>query len=418
MNSQTLFPSETAQKVITITVVVAALGYFVDVYDLILFLIIGKKSLAELYPEWVGQPILIEKFQHLLDVQMIGMLIGGIAWGIIGDKKGRLAVLFGSIILYSLANLINAFASDMTTYAVLRFIAGFGLAGELGAGVCLVAELMDRNRRGLGAMIVASVGVLGAVAAALVAQFISWQTSYIIGGALGLGLLFLRMGIFESGMFQKAHDLQIRQGNFLMMFATGERFMRFLKTILLGLPTWFVIGLLVARAPEIAKTLRVDGDIAQNICILLAYTGLVLGDIASCTASQYLRSRKKAFLLFYAICTLTIFAYLNLYNVSSTIFYSAIFMLGFSVGFWALFVTNASEQFGTNLRATSSISVPNFARGSLVPIAWIYKETMTANGGDMLASFAWVGGGIMLITVITLYFVKETFAKDLDFYEH
>lgn len=419
MNSQeAIFTTETTPKILNLTVVVAALGYFVDVYDLILFLVIGKKSLAELYPAWAGQPILIEKFQHLLDIQMIGMLIGGIAWGIIGDKKGRLAVLFGSIILYSLANLANGFVTDMTTYAVLRFIAGFGLAGELGAGVCLVAELMDKNKRGLGTMIVASVGVLGAVAAALVAQFISWQTSYIIGGVLGLGLLVLRIGTLESTMFQKAHDHHVRQGNFFMMFATTERFTRFLQTILLGLPTWFVIGLLVARAPEIAKTLNVQGDIAQNICILLAYSGLVLGDLASGTTSQLMRSRKKAFALFYAICTITIFSYLNLHNVSNIVFYSAIFILGFSVGFWALFVTNASEQFGTNLRATSAISVPNFARGSLVPIAWIFKETMSAIGGNMIFSFMLVGGGIMLITFITLYFVKETFGKDLDFYEH
>ncbi len=418
MNSITTTFSHTTQKILNITVIVAALGYFVDVYDLILFLIIGKKSLIELYPEWAGQPILIDKFQHLLDIQMIGMLIGGIAWGVIGDKKGRLAVLFGSIICYSLANLANAFVTDMTTYALLRFIAGFGLAGELGAGVCLVAELMDKNKRGLGTMIVASVGVLGAVAAALVAQFISWQTSYIIGGVLGLGLLFLRIGIFESGMFQKAHSEHISQGNFLMMFATRERLNRFLKSILLGLPTWFVIGLLVARAPEIAKTLNVQGDIAQSMCILVAYAGLVFGDLASGTASQLMRSRKKAFALFYTLCSLMIFLYLNLHNVSNTVFYTSIFLLGFSVGFWALFVTNASEQFGTNLRATSAISIPNFARGSLVPIAWIFKQIMATNNGNMIVSFFWVGGGIMLITFATLYFVEETFSRDLDFYEH
>lgn len=417
MNSSALPSATSSNNIFNLTVVVAALGYFVDVYDLILFLIIGKKSLIELYPEWAGQPILLEKFQYLLDIQMIGMLIGGIAWGIIGDKKGRLAVLFGSIICYSLANLANAFVTDMTTYAVLRFIAGFGLAGELGAGVCLVAEMMDKNKRGLGTMIVASVGVLGAVAAALVSQFISWQTSYIIGGVLGLALLFLRMGIFESGMFKKAHNDHVRQGNFLMMFATRERFNRFLKSILLGLPTWFVIGLLVARAPEIAKTLNVQGDIAQSMCILLAYAGLVLGDLASGTLSQLLRSRKKAFAVFYILCSVMIFMYLNLHNVSSTSFYTAIFLLGFSVGFWALFVTNASEQFGTNLRATSAISIPNFARGALVPIAWVYNETLLKTGGNVITSFFWVGGGIMLITLITLYFVEETFARDLDFYE-
>jgi MFS transporter, putative metabolite:H+ symporter len=424
MNSTLSIPdknSQNTQKIFNATVIVAALGYFVDVYDLILFLIIGKTSLAELYPSWSSAQVL-ENFQHLLDLQMLGMLVGGIAWGIIGDKKGRLAVLFGSIICYSLANLANAFVTDMRSYEILRFVAGFGLAGELGAGVCLVVEMMDKNKRGLGTMIVASVGVLGAVAAALVAQFISWQTSYLIGGILGLGLLILRIGTFESAMFNKAHDASIRQGNFWMMFTNRERFARFLMAILLGLPTWFVIGLLVARAPEIAKALNVQGaetpgTILQSMCILLAYSGLVLGDLASGTASQLLRSRKQAFALFYVICTLTMIAYLNLNNVSSTVFYSVIFLLGFSVGFWALFVTNASEQFGTNLRATSAISIPNFARGSLVPIAWLYKQVMIATGGSMIVSFFWVGGGIMLITFITLYFVKETFAQDLDYYE-
>jgi MFS transporter, putative metabolite:H+ symporter len=415
-NSNSIINGSTT-KILNMTVIVAALGYFVDVYDLILFLIIGKKSLIELYPEWAGQPILIEKFQHLLDIQMIGMLIGGIAWGIIGDKKGRLAVLFGSIILYSLANLANAFVTDMTSYAVLRFVAGFGLAGELGAGVCLVSELMDKNKRGLGTMVVAAVGVLGAVAAAIVAQFISWQNSYILGGVLGLGLLFLRMGVFESRMFQIAHDSHIPQGNFWMMFTKKERCMRFIKSILLGLPTWFVIGLLVARAPEIAKTLNVQGEIAQHMCILIAYLGLVLGDFASGTTSQLMRSRKKALAMFYALCALMIFVYLNMEGVSSRTFYGAIFLLGFSVGFWALFVTNASEQFGTNLRATAATSIPNFARGAVVPIAWAYKKTLIANDGNVLASFFWVGAGIMLITFITLYFIEETFAKDLDFYE-
>lgn len=418
MNTTSIAAPAATQKILNTTVIVAALGYFVDVYDLILFLVIGKQSIADINPQWVDQPaIILQQFQHLLDIQMLGMLIGGIAWGIIGDKKGRLAVLFGSIILYSLANLANAFVTDMQTYAVLRFIAGFGLAGELGAGICLVAELMDKNRRGIGTMIVASVGVAGAIAAALVAEFTSWQNSYIIGGVLGLGLLVLRIGTYESAMFKKEHAPDIRQGNFFMMFATRERFLRLLKTILLGLPVWFVIGLLVARAPEIAKTLNVNGSIAQNLCILLAYSGLVIGDLTSGTASQLMRSRKKAFGLFYTICTLMIFVYLNLNDVSSTVFYTAIFLLGFSVGFWALFVTNASEQFGINLRATSAISVPNFARGSLVPIAWVYSLVVAANSGDIITSFMWVGAGIMIITFIALYFVRETFATDLDFYE-
>jgi MFS transporter, putative metabolite:H+ symporter len=405
------------QNVITITIIVAALGYFVDIYDLLLFLIVGKQSLVELYPEWAGQPILLEKFQHLLDLQMLGMLIGGVLWGVIGDKKGRLAVLFGSIILYSVANLLNAFVTSMTSYEILRFVAGVGLAGELGAGITLVTELMDKNKRGIGTMIVASVGVFGAVVAGTISQFVSWQNCYIIGGLLGIALLFLRLGLLESTMFAKAHSHHIPQGNFFMMFSSGERFARLLICILVGLPLWFVVGLLVARAPEIAKILHVQGTVQQAYCIMAAYGGLVLGDFACGGLSQLLRSRKKALLIFYGICTFMMVTYLNLESVSSTTFYIAVFLLGFSVGFWAVFVTNASEQFGTNLRATAATSVPNFVRGSLVPIAWCFSQVLALNNGDMIKSFYYVGGGVMVITLIALYFAKETFGRDLDFYE-
>jgi len=404
-------------KVINITILVAALGYFVDIYDLLLFLIIGKQSLIELYPQWEGQPILLEKFQHLLDLQMLGMLIGGVLWGVIGDKKGRLAVLFGSIILYSVANLLNAFVTNMTTYEILRFIAGVGLAGELGAGITLVTELMHKDKRGIGTMIVASVGVAGAVFAGLISQYVSWQNCYIIGGLLGIALLFLRLGLFESNMFAKAHGLNIPQGNFFMMFTSRERFVRLLVCVLVGLPLWFVVGLLVARAPEIGKILNVQGVIQQSYCIMGAYAGLVLGDFACGGLSQLLRSRRKALLIFYGLCTFMMITYLNLESVTNTTFYIAIVLLGFSVGFWAVFITNASEQFGTNLRATAATSIPNFVRGSLVPLAWCYSLVLNLNQGDVIKSFYYVGGGVMLITLIALYFNKETFGRDLDFYE-
>jgi len=416
-NKDKTMTTESKSNVISITIIVAALGYFVDIYDLLLFLIVGKKSLLELYPQWADQPVLLEKFQYLLDLQMLGMLIGGVFWGVIGDKKGRLAVLFGSIILYSIANLLNAYVTDMTSYAVLRFIAGVGLAGELGAGVTLVTELMDKNKRGIGTMIVATVGVFGAVAAGTISQFVSWQNCYIIGGLLGIALLFLRLGLLESKMFSKAHELNIPQGNFFMMFTSGERFARLLLCILVGLPLWFVVGLLVARAPEIAKILHVQGVIQQSYCIMAAYGGLVLGDFACGGLSQLLRSRKKALLIFYGLCTFMMITYLNLESVTNTAFYIAILLLGFSVGFWAVFITNASEQFGTNLRATAATSVPNFVRGSLVPIAWCFKQVLDLNHGDVIKSFYYVGGGVMLITLIALYFSKETFGRDLDFYE-
>ena len=291
-----------------------------------------------------------------------------------------------------MANLLNAFVTNMTTYEILRFVAGVGLAGELGAGITLVAELMDKNKRGIGTMIVASVGVFGAVVAGLVSQVASWQTCYIIGGLLGFALLFLRIGLFESNMFAKAHDSKIPQGNFFMMFSSRERFSRLLVCILIGLPLWFVVGLLVARAPEIAKILHIQGTVQQAYCIMAAYGGLVLGDFACGGLSQLLRSRKKALLIFYGLCTFMMITYLNLEGVTNTTFYTAIFLLGFSVGFWAVFVTNASEQFGTNLRATAATSVPNFVRGSLVPIAWCFSIVLSLNNGDMIKSFYSVGG--------------------------
>jgi hypothetical protein len=218
-------------------------------------------------------------------------------------------------------------------------------------------------------------------------------------------------------MFAKAHDSKIPQGNFFMMFNSRERFSRLLVCILIGLPLWFVVGLLVARAPEIAKILHVQGTVLQAYCIMAAYGGLVFGDFACGGLSQILRSRKKALLIFYGLCTFMMITYLNLEGVTNTTFYTAIFLLGFSVGFWAVFVTNASEQFGTNLRATAATSIPNFVRGSLVPIAWCFSMVLSFNNGDMIKSFYYVGGGVMLITLIALYFAKETFGRDLDFYE-
>jgi len=255
------------------------------------------------------------------------------------------------------------------------------------------------------------------VVAGLVSQVVTWQHCYIIGGLLGIALLFLRLGLLESNMFAKAHDANIPQGNFFMMFNSRERFSRLLICILIGLPLWFVVGLLVARAPEIAKILHVQGVVQQAYCIMAAYGGLVLGDFACGGLSQILRSRKKALLIFYGLCTVMMITYLNLESVTNTTFYTAIVLLGFSVGFWAVFVTNASEQFGTNLRASAATSVPNFVRGSLVPIAWCFSMVLSFNNGDMIKSFYYVGGGVMLITLIALYFAKETFGRDLDFYE-
>lgn len=409
------------KSVLNAAVVVAALGYFVDVYDLVLFLVIGVKSILDL---GVAQAEKIKEFQYLLNVQMIGMLIGGLVWGILGDKKGRLSVLFGSIIVYSLANIANGFVAEiaavlhmdvMAAYVILRFIAGFGLAGELGAGITLVSEVMSKENRGYGTMLVASIGVTGAVVAALIGRALGWKVAYFVGGGLGLSLLLLRIGVFESGIFQKLHENNVQRGNFFALFKNRKTALKYINCILIGLPVWFVIGMLIGRAPEYAQLLHVKGTIDREYCILFCYTGLIFGDMASGSLSQLLKSRIKVFYIFYALCTAVIIIYLNLYHVSTLLFYTFLLILGFSVGFWALFVTMGSEQFGTNLRATTTTTVPNFVRGSLVPVSILF-DYVNERSGLIQAGYV-VTGVTVAIAIVALANLEDPFGKDLDYIE-
>lgn len=399
-------------KALNAAVVVAALGYFVDVYDLVLFLIVGKQSLLDI---GVAAIEVDDKFHFLLSIQMYGMLLGGIFWGILGDKKGRLSVLFGSIITYSLANVANGFVSSMEMYIVLRFVAGFGLAGELGAGITLVSEILDKELRGIGTMLVASIGVIGAVVAGFVGQ-IGWQLSYFIGGGLGLSLLLLRVGVFESGMFEKSKS-EVKMGNFFDLFKNKKVTFKYINCILIGLPVWFIIGILVSSAPKFAGQLGVIGAITNPISVALCYAGLVFGDLASGMISQILRSRKKIFYYFYVLCIGFICLYLNAFGFSSTAFYAIIFCLGFSVGFWAIFVTIGAEQFGTNIRATTATTIPNFVRGSLGLIVLLWQFcTKSLNLGLFLGTSA-VAFVVFSISFFALYHLEETFGKDLNYNE-
>lgn len=237
---------------VRLSVLVAALGYFVDIYDLILFSIVRVSSLTD-----IGVPAdqLLTKGVLLLNMQMAGMLIGGIAWGVLGDKRGRLSVLFGSILMYSVANILNAFVHDVPTYAVLRLLAGIGLAGELGAGITLVSEIMPRETRGYATALVAAVGICGAVVAALVGDFFEWRTAYIVGGVMGIALLLLRIGVHESGMFQQVKAEPHARGRFLQLFATRERATRYLSIIIIGVPIWYVVGILITFSPEFGRAM-------------------------------------------------------------------------------------------------------------------------------------------------------------------
>ncbi len=396
----------------SVPVVVAALGYFVDIYDLLLFSIVRITSLRSL---GVPEDALMSTGEFLIQAQMFGLLVGGIIWGIMGDKRGRLSVLFGSILLYSLANIGNGFVTTVDQYALLRFIAGIGLAGELGAGITLVSEVLSKELRGYGTTIVASVGLMGAVLANIVARQFDWQVAYFIGGGLGLLLLIARVSIFESGMFEKLKSENVARGNFFQLFTNRDRLQRFVSCIFIGLPIWFVIGILISFSPEFAKALGVTGTIIAGDAVMFSYIGLAVGDLSSGLISQWLQSRRKVVLLYIIITFVFIIAYLFNPSDSPTVFYVICFGLGVGTGYWALFVTIAAEQFGTNLRSTVATSVPNFIRGTVVPLVAIFG-LLRPVVGITWGAFV-VGSGTIVIALIALRFLNETFARDLNFIE-
>lgn len=400
------------KKLLSIPVIVAALGYFVDIYDLLLFSIIRITSLKSL---GVADDQLLSQGIFLINSQMAGLLAGGIIWGIMGDKKGRLSVLFGSILLYSLANIANGFVTTVDQYAMLRFIAGIGLAGELGAGITLVSEVLPTRLRGYGTTIVASVGLLGAVVANFVAREFDWQVSYFIGGGLGLLLLITRVSVMESGVFLKIKEQAVERGNFLKLFTSRQRFKRFISCILIGLPIWYVIGILITFSRELAPAIGIVDPIIVGDAVMYSYLGLAAGDLSSGLLSQWVQSRKKIILLFILLTLAFIFLYLYSPFSSSTFFYFSCFCLGFGVGYWALFVTIAAEQFGTNLRSTVATTAPNFIRGTVVPITLAFEFLRVQLG--IIPGALVVGLGTIIIALLALRSLHETFGKDLNFLE-
>ncbi len=406
-------PGAATNRATYLAVLVAALGYFVDIYDLILFSVIRVKSLGELGLH--GEALTVQGL-HLLDMQMYGMLLGGILWGVLGDRRGRLSVLFGSILLYSVANILNGMVTDVDTYAWLRLIAGIGLAGELGAGITLVAELMTIQGRGYGTMIVAGVGLMGGIVAGLLGDVLPWRTAYYVGGGMGLLLLALRVGVHESGMFAGLKQRAgVRRGDFFALFTSGPRLRRYLAVILSGLPIWFVFAILVSLAPEMGAALGLDPAPTAAQAVLWAYVGIALGDLASGALSQWLRSRRKVMALFIGLTAVMLGLYLGLGGRSLSTFYTLCAGVGLASGYWAVFVTTASEQFGTNLRATVTTTAPNFVRGA-VPLLTAGFTTLKPELGVPGAALG-VGAVCLALALVSVWRLKETFGRDLDFIE-
>ena len=396
----------------SVPVIVAALGYFVDIYDLLFFSIVRIPSLRSLGVDEVN---MLGQGEFLIRVQMWGLLLGGLIWGILGDKRGRLSVLFGSILLYSLANIANGFVTSVNQYAVFRFIAGVGLAGELGAGITLVSEILPTRLRGYGTALIAAVGVMGAVLANFIAKRYDWQISFFIGGGLGLLLLLARISVFESGVFLKLKKSAVRRGNVFMLFTKKARLIRFLGCILIGLPIWFVIGILITFSPEFAKAMGISNPIIAGDAVMYCYLGLAVGDLASGLISQLLKSRKKVVLLYIILTCVLIVFYLFMPSTSSTFFYTTCFLMGCGIGFWAMFVTIAAEQFGTNLRSTVATSVPNFIRWTVVPLTLAFRYLRGEVG--IVYGALWLGMATIVIALIALSTIDETFGRDLNFIE-
>jgi MFS transporter, putative metabolite:H+ symporter len=400
-------------RILNRAVLVGALGYFVDIYDLLLFSIVRIPSLRGI---GVPDDQLLPVGVMLLNAQMAGLLLGGLLWGVLGDKRGRVSVLFGSIALYSLANIANAFVTDTTTYAALRFLAGIGLAGELGAAITLVSETMTKENRGYGTAIVAGVGILGAVAAWAVASVLAWQGAFLVGGFLGLGLLALRYKLRESVMFATASSRPgVRKGDLRLLFASKHRALTFVRCVLIGMPLWFVIGILITFSPELSRALGVVGVVEAGTAVAVSYAALSAGDLASGFLSQRIKSRWWTVLGFTAATAVLVFAYFFARGVSAEVFYALCAALGFSAGYWAVFVTNAAEQFGTNLRATVATTVPNLVRGSVVPLTTAFT-ILAASIGLAKAALA-VGTVTFLLALWALRGLDETYGKDLDYLE-
>jgi MFS family permease len=398
--------------VFSLPVIVAALGYFVDIYDLLLFSIIRIPSLRSfgLSDDQIAKDGLL-----IINVQMIGLLIGGILWGVLGDKKGRLKVLYASIILYSIGNIANGFVNTVGMYALVRFITGVGLAGELGAGVTLVTELLPKEKRGLGTSIIAGVGIIGAVVAFFVKEIFPWRTCYFIGGGLGIALLLLRTNVLESGMFTNIVNSKVSKGNFFMLFTNKQRLKKYLSAILIGLPTWYVIGILITFSKEFGARMNVSGAIDPGKAVMYSYTAISISSFIAGLLSLWLQSRKKVLYIYYFITAIGIWWFFNLHDSTSSRLYLVSVVLGIGSGFWTIFVTMAAEQFGTNLRATVATTAPNMIRGSLVLVSllftWLQGMTSYFNSG-------WITGiVVMVIGLIAVIIADETYHKDLNYVE-
>lgn len=398
-------------RILNAVVVTAALGTLVDILDLTLFQSVRVASLKDL---GVSPDALFRTGIMLLNIQLAGLLIGGLLWGVIADRRGRRSVLFASILMYSLTTLACAWVSSVPMYAALRFIGGIGLAGEMGAGVTLIVEVMGRENRGYGTTICAAAGVSGAIGGGMLATHLPWRTAYIIGGLLGLGLFLLRATTSESSMFARSRAESRGRGG-LAIFRQWKTAKRFLLSLAIGLPIFFVLLIIAPFAPEIGAALAPGHAVTAAVGTGAVAVGLTLGDVFSGLLSQKLRSRKRPIAINLGLLSVLLLIFFFVPIPGDKPFSLLIVALGVAAGYFVLFLTNAAEQFGTNLRGTAAISAPNIMRAMVIPMTILMKGLSPSVG--LRGALVIISGVSIAIALLALRALPETFGRDLDFDE-
>jgi MFS transporter, putative metabolite:H+ symporter len=411
MNQNTAI--QISNKALALGIIVSALGFFVDLYDIMALGAVGEASLKSI---GITDKALLEKgVTTLQNWQMGGMVIGGFLWGIIGDKYGRLKVLFGSIILYSLFTLLNAFVLNLNQYVICRFIAGIGLAGELGAGITLVSEQMQKEKRGLGPAIIAGFGVLGAIVAVFISKIYNWQTVFIVGGVLGFCLLILRVGVVESGLFKITQHTKVSKGNFLIILRNKNYLKKFICILLVGIPGWYANGILIQLTPYVSESMGMTVIPSKGTVIIYFFIALCVGDIMGGVISQWLKSRKKSIYLFLSLHAVMLLLFFTIGKTSVQVYYTIFAGIGFSVGFVIQLFTLAAENFGTNIRTLVTSSGLNLVRAWVIPCSLAY--TWLNNNFTILKwqSAAAIGFVAIVLALFALRQLDETFDNDLEF---
>lgn len=407
------------EQSIALLILVASLGYFVDAYDLIIASVVRSSAIVELGLAQVGTPEHTKYAQLFEYVQSAGILLGGIIFGVYSDKKGRKKALYYSIAIYSIANILNGLLSASvpfvgTVYCILRFICGFALAAELSIGIVMISETMKAKHRGYGTMIVVSFGILGAVLAAVLFEFIGihWQTLYLIGGIAGVLLLIFRFSVKETNPFLDLENQESERGSWVMIFKNRRLLKILFNAILLGFPIYFFISIPIKFATDYGKELGLT--IKGTIPIIVFYIAMSVSDIIANYLCQLFENRKKVLYFYLGLCTISVFL-LHFYPPTTPEQYFYLFspLMGFASGYWALLITFTNEQIGTNIRSTYTTAVPNVVRSLFIPIQLLLTVLQPTFGTS--TSVFYIGVLAVILALLGLYSLKETWGKNLKF---